>query len=78
MDTSSSFRGVMSPSTRAHRLAQKAYKLGGQKTQLPLLCALFKAHLEDGKDIADIHVLADLANGVGMMSKDEVIVMLRF
>jgi len=66
-----SFRGVMSQSTRAHRLAQKAYKLGGQKVQLPLLCALFKAHLEDGQDIADIKVLAELAESVGMMTQDE-------
>lgn len=68
----SAFRGVMSQSTRAHRLAQKAYQIGGQKLQMPILCSLFKANLEDGKDIADINVLADLAAAAGVMSKDEV------
>jgi predicted DsbA family dithiol-disulfide isomerase len=62
----------MSQSTRAHRLAIKASKMGGQQLQLPILCALFKANLEEGRDIADVNVLADLATNVGMMSKDEV------
>ncbi|KAG6888928.1 hypothetical protein C0995_004941 [Termitomyces sp. Mi166 len=67
----SSFRGVMSQSTRAHRLAMKAGKLGGQKLQVPVLCGIFKANLEDSKDIADTNVLAEIAEGAGMMSKDE-------
>jgi len=66
-----SFRGVMSQSTRAHRLARKAYMMGGQKLQLPILSAIFKANLEEEKDIADVDVLAELAEKVGMMSKDE-------
>jgi predicted DsbA family dithiol-disulfide isomerase len=68
----SSLRGVMSQTTRAHRLVQKAYKVGGQKLQVPLLCAVFKAHMEDEKDIADINVLAELAESAGTMSKAEV------
>jgi len=72
-----SFRGVMSQSTRAHRLAIKASKMGGQRLQLPILCGLFKANLEEGKDIADINVLADLATSVGMMSKDEAVKFLK-
>lgn len=62
----------MSQSTRAHRLAIKASRMGGQQLQLPILVGLFKANLEEGKDIADVNVLADLAASVGMMSKDEV------
>lgn len=62
----------MSQSITAHRLSQKAYKMGGQKLQLPFLIAVFKAFMEDQKDIADIDVLADLADGVGIMTKDEV------
>ena len=62
----------MSQSTRAHRLCQKAYRIGGQELQLPVLCAVFKAYLEDGQDIADNHVLADIAQTAGMMSKNEV------
>jgi predicted DsbA family dithiol-disulfide isomerase len=62
----------MSQTTRAHRLCQKAYKIGGQNFQIPLLCAVFKAHMEDAKDIADINVLAELAESTGTMSKAEV------
>jgi len=67
-----SFKGVMSQTTRAHRLCQKAYKMGGQKLQVPILCAVFKAHMEDGLDIANIGVLADLAESVGLMAREEV------
>lgn len=67
------FSGVMSQSTRGHRLSRKAYLLGGQSLQLPLICALFKVHLEEGKDIADFEVLADVAEKVGMMSRTEAI-----
>ncbi|KIM40482.1 hypothetical protein M413DRAFT_72880 [Hebeloma cylindrosporum] len=72
-----SFRGVMSQTTRAHRLCQKAYKIGGQNLQIPLLCAVFKAHMEDAKDIADINVLAELAESTGTMSKEEALAFLQ-
>jgi predicted DsbA family dithiol-disulfide isomerase len=62
----------MSQSTRAHRLSRKAYLVGGQEKQLPLLCALFRAFLEDGQDIADLDVLSDIAQQVGVFSKAEV------
>jgi predicted DsbA family dithiol-disulfide isomerase len=65
--------GVVSQSTRAHRLCQKAYKMGGQQLQVPVFCALFKAYLEDGQDIADYSVLADIAQKVGMMSREEAL-----
>jgi len=70
------FRGVMSQTTRAHRLCQKAYKMDGQKLQLPLLIAIFKASMEDGKDIADFNVLAELAEQTNVMSKQEAIAFL--
>jgi len=71
-----SFRGVMSQTTRAHRLCQLAYRLCGQNLQIPLLCAVFKAHMEEGKDIADINVLADLAQNTGTMSRADAIAFL--
>jgi len=71
-----SFRGVMSQTIRAHRLCQKAYQLGGQNKQVPLLCAVFKAYMEEGKDIGDINVLADLAEGTGTMSKADAVAFL--
>jgi len=68
----SSFQGVMSQTTRAHRLCQKAYKQGGQKLQLALFLAIFKAYLQEGKDIADIDLLSDLAAEIEIMSKEQV------
>jgi predicted DsbA family dithiol-disulfide isomerase len=46
--------------------------MGGQKLQLPVLCGIFKANLEEGKDIGDVNVLAEVAEKSSMMSKDEV------
>ena len=66
------FNGVMSQSTRGHRLSMKAYKLGGQKLQLPVLCALYKVHLGEGKDIEDPEILGEIAESTGVMSKQEV------
>ncbi|KAJ7086124.1 thioredoxin-like protein [Mycena belliarum] len=63
-----SFNGVVSQSTRAHRLSRKAFRLGGMKLQLPFLMAVFRAHLQEAKDIGDPDVLADLAVEVGIMS----------
>ncbi|PFH53190.1 hypothetical protein AMATHDRAFT_55687 [Amanita thiersii Skay4041] len=67
------FHGVMSQSTRAHRLCQKAFRIGGPELQTPVLFALFKAYLEESKDIADNNVLADLAENVGMMTRGEAL-----
>lgn len=62
----------MSQTIRAHRLCQKAYRIGGQNLQIPLMSAIFKAYMEEGKDIGDINVLAELAETCGTMSKEEV------
>jgi len=72
-----SFRGPIAQSTRAHRLAVKAYKIGGQSLQLPVLCRIFKANLEECKDISDIDVLADIAAAAKMMTKDEAAAFLK-
>jgi len=71
------FKGVMSQSTRGHRLSRKAFLVGGQKLQLPVLCALYKAHLGEGKDIEDFEVLADIAETAGLMSKEEATLFLQ-
>jgi len=65
------FKGFISQTTRAHRLCQKAYQLGGQDLQIPLLRAIYKAHMEAGQDIAEIAVLADIAEESGTMSKED-------
>jgi len=46
--------------------------MGGQKMQLPFILAIFKAFMEDGKDIADYDVLAEITEEAGVMSKDQV------
>jgi predicted DsbA family dithiol-disulfide isomerase len=68
----STFKGFVSQTTRAHRLCQKAYQLGGQDLQIPLLKAIYKAHMEEGQDIAEIAVLADIADNSGTMSREKV------
>ncbi|KAJ7510433.1 thioredoxin-like protein [Mycena galericulata] len=72
-----SFHGVVSQSTRAHRLSRKAFHLGGMDMQLPFLMAIFRTHLQESKDVADINVLSDVAAEVGMMTKAEAIAFLR-
>ncbi|KAJ7454711.1 thioredoxin-like protein [Mycena latifolia] len=72
-----SFRGVVSQSTRAHRLSRKAFRMGGMKLQLPYLMAIFRVHLQEGKDVADVGVLSDVAAEVGMMTKSEAIAFLK-
>ena len=62
----------MSQSIRAHRLSQKAFKTGGQEMQISVILAVFKAYLQDAKDIASIDLLSDLAEQNNVMSKHEV------
>ncbi|KAF7424259.1 hypothetical protein PC9H_009565 [Pleurotus ostreatus] len=68
-----SFNGPMSQTIWAHRLSLKAFNIGGQALQLPLLTALFKAYFEEKKDIGDINLLADISEEVGVMTKGEAI-----
>ncbi|KAG6837250.1 hypothetical protein H0H93_012645 [Arthromyces matolae] len=68
-----SFRGILSQSTQAHRLTMKAWQLGGQQLQIPVLCNIFKANNEDSEDISDVTVLADIAERTGMMSTAEAV-----
>ncbi|KAF9000712.1 thioredoxin-like protein [Cyathus striatus] len=68
-----SFRGFVSQTTRAHRLCQKAYRVGGQQLQLPVICSIFKVHMEESRDIADVNVLAEVAENTGLMSREDAI-----
>ncbi|KAJ3732150.1 thioredoxin-like protein [Lentinula guzmanii] len=67
------FKGLVSQSTRAHRLSRKAYQIGGQNKQLPFLCAVFRAYLEEEKDVADLDVLSEISEQTGVMSKQEAL-----
>ena len=62
----------MARSTLAHRLAVKAYKVGGQEMQKKLNDILFAAAFADCKDISDVEFLADAAEKIGLMNKTEV------
>jgi predicted DsbA family dithiol-disulfide isomerase len=67
----------MSSTVRAHRLSVKAYRLGGQHFQLPLLSAIFKAYTSDSEDIGSLEVLGEAAEVAGFMSKQEAIEFLK-
>jgi len=71
------FNGVVSQSTLAHRLSRKAFRMGGANLQLPYLTAIFRVHLQEGKDVGDINVLSDVAAEVGIMTKAEAIAFLQ-
>lgn len=59
------FEGIThTPNTiNAHRLIHWA---GIEDRQTPVVMQLFKAYFEEGQDIGDLDVLADIADGVGM------------
>lgn len=69
--------GVVSSTVRAHRLTAKAYRLGGQRLQLSVLTALFKAYTSDAKDIGSLEVLGDIAESTGLMAKEGAIEFLK-
>ncbi|EKM78590.1 hypothetical protein AGABI1DRAFT_114213 [Agaricus bisporus var. burnettii JB137-S8] len=68
-----SFNGLVGQTTGAHRLCFKAAQVGGQELQLKLITALFEAHLIHDKDTSDVNVLADTADSVGVMTRDEAL-----
>ena len=59
------FEGITrTPNTlNAHRLIHWG---GIEKCQTPVAMALFRAYFEEGRDISDLDVLADIADAVGM------------
>lgn len=71
------FGGVIPSTLRAHRLSIKAYRLGGQTSQLALLTSLFKAFCTDNKNIGDFDVLGDVAEEAGVMKKEDAIAFLK-
>lgn len=66
------FDGVIAQTTLAHRLLLKAWNLGGQRLQLPLVNTLFKDYFSDGLNVADESILAKAAADHGVMSESEV------
>ncbi|THH31448.1 hypothetical protein EUX98_g2740 [Antrodiella citrinella] len=71
------FSGDIAQTTIAHRLLLKAWQLGGQRLQLPLLNYMFKAYFADGVNMADEEVLAKAAAEHTIMSEEEALAFLR-
>ncbi|KAI1797238.1 thioredoxin-like protein [Ganoderma leucocontextum] len=67
------FNGILTQTIRAHRLSRKAYVLGGQELQEKFLDVIFRSYFTEGNNIGDFNVLGDLAEEVGVMSKDKAI-----
>ncbi|TCD62122.1 hypothetical protein EIP91_007459 [Steccherinum ochraceum] len=67
------FDGVITQTTLAHRLLLKAWQLGGQRLQLPLLNTLFKQYFSEGLNIADEEVLAKAAADNDVMTEAEAL-----
>jgi hypothetical protein len=51
----------------------KAYQIGGQKLQFPVVSAIYQAFCSCKKDIGDVNVLAQISQNVGVMPKEQVI-----
>jgi len=72
-----SMNGIISSSTRAHRLMMKAFEVGGQMKQQAVLLLLLKAFNIDNKDVSDVNVLADCAIGAGLMSREQAVMFIQ-
>lgn len=71
------FEGVITQTVRAHRLLIKAWQLGGQAKQQPILEALYKSYFVDCKSLGDYELLAQIAEDEKLMEKDEAIKFLK-
>ncbi|KAI0671429.1 thioredoxin-like protein [Trametes maxima] len=71
------FEGWNCQTIRAHRLLRKAYVKGGQELQEKLLDALYYAYFTEGKNVADVDFLAELADTAGVLTKDQVVEFLK-
>jgi len=69
--------GILVNTDRAHRLAYRAWKKGGQSLQQTVITNLFQALIMDHKDISNIDILSKIADASCLMSKDEAITYLK-
>ncbi|KAH7912783.1 thioredoxin-like protein [Hygrophoropsis aurantiaca] len=65
--------GIMCRPILAHRLAVKAYQVGGQEMQRKLNDTLFEACFANGEDITNLDFLSESAEKIGVMSREEAI-----
>lgn len=69
--------GVVCRAVLAHRLAVKAYQVGGQEMQQELNKTIFHAAFEQGSDISDPDFLIQAAVKVGLMNEERAAEFLR-
>ncbi|KAI0031211.1 thioredoxin-like protein [Vararia minispora EC-137] len=69
--------GPMSDTLLAHRLTAKALEVDGRGAALKIAHPIFRAYHEDELDINDPNVLADIAQEVDLMSKEEALEFLK-
>ncbi|KAF9645101.1 thioredoxin-like protein [Thelephora ganbajun] len=65
--------GILVNTDRAHRLAYRAWKKGGQSLQQTVISNLFQALIVNHKDISNINILSEIAEASCLMSKDQAI-----
>jgi predicted DsbA family dithiol-disulfide isomerase len=65
--------GILVNTDRAHRLAYRAWKKGGQSLQQTVISNLFKALTIEHKDISNVNILSEIAEASCLMSKDEAV-----
>jgi len=63
--------GKTRQSTNAHRLALKAWCIGGEQTQTRTVEALFAAYYQESTDNGDLENLAKAAESAGLMSSED-------
>ena len=64
--------GILVNTDRAHRLAYRAWKKGGQSSQQTVISNLFRALIIEQKDISNIDILSEIAEASCLMDKEEV------
>jgi len=69
--------GMVSQTTRAHRLALKAYQTGGQRMQQAVIRQFFHEGCGEGKDIGNVVLLGSIAEKAGLMPAAEAEAFLR-
>jgi len=65
--------GILVNTERAHRLAYRAWKKGGQSLQQTVISNLFQALTIEQKDVSNIDILSRIAAASCLMSKDEAV-----
>lgn len=69
--------GIICRPNLAHRLAVKAYQVGGQDMQREFNDLIFRAAFAEGRDISDFNFLVETTAQIGLMNKEKASEFLR-